>query len=478
MDSQFLAQILSTAEMAASGGARSVPLRPSGPGESPFVDERHRRRFMAACHRAFERAQDQIVVLLEKLAGEADDDERERSELIVRKIADCIAVQMLQYQTHIMRRFCIHERAPGLDMKAIRAALPEANRLNAESRQTFALLADLTTFIHVADILRLDGRDRGRLSLIELKSGKVNEVLLSALERYRPEPESVKRIASDPAIQEGHKKQAVRMLNQKIRVHRAEEFFKKDEGIDPGLGVPIRLSGPIICTRPFDAMIGQLCESARKTGFGAGSVDWCLHIGAGHGPAREEATKRAFSALNHAIAVAAQEQPDGFAAVREEVLAAVGGERDDNLKLIDLFANNLHSMATRPFLVWDVSRSHLADLISGNVRVLAVFNLQKFVWLARHEGANVAFASRRESEQMKAELGASNILTWGHRAMTYPYGDATMFFTTGLFGRIINELMRPLQLVREMLVPSAEGVAEFEAWSKKSSGGKPNAGGR
>src|SRR5260370_23909002 len=103
---------------------------------------------------------------------------------------------MLQYQTHIMRRFCIHPRAPGIDLKTVKAALQEANRLNAESRQTFALLADLTTFIHVADILRLDGRDTGKLSLIELKSGKVNEVLLSALDSYRPEPDAVKRIAS------------------------------------------------------------------------------------------------------------------------------------------------------------------------------------------------------------------------------------------------------------------------------------------
>lgn len=466
MDSKLLSQILSTAEMATNGGARSVPLRPSGPGESPFVDDKHRRRFMAACHRAFERAQEQMVVLLEDLEGETDPEERERSELIIRKIADCIAVQMLQYQTHFMRRFCLHQRAPGLDMKTIKAALPEANRLNAESRQTFALLADLTTFIHVADILRLDGRDRGKLSLIELKTGNVNEVLLSALEHYNPEPESVKRIARDPAIQDRHRKQAVRMMNQKIRVRQAEEFFVKDEGIDPGLGVPIQLSGPMIYTRPFDEMVGQLCEAARGSGFGAGTVDWCFHIGAGHGPTREEATKRASSSLNHAIAVAAQRQPDGFAAVREEVVAAVGGDRDDNFILIDLFGNNLHSIATCPFLVWRVGRSHLADLVSGNIRLVAAFDLQKFVWLARREGAKVDFASRRESEEMKAKFGAINIMTWGHRAITYPYGEATMFFTSALFGRVINDLMRPLQLIREMLLPSPEKVAEFEAWGK------------
>jgi hypothetical protein len=44
-------------------------------------------------------------------------------------------------------------RAPGLDVKTIKSALAEANRLNAQSRQTFALLADLTTFIHAPSTL-------------------------------------------------------------------------------------------------------------------------------------------------------------------------------------------------------------------------------------------------------------------------------------------------------------------------------------
>jgi len=304
------------------------------------------------------------------------------------------------------------------------------------------------------------------VELIELKSGKVNGVLLSALESYTPDPETMRRIATDPAIQPEHKKQAVRMMNQKIRVHRAEEFFTKDEGVDPGLGVPIQLSGPMIVVRPFDAIVDQLCEEAASRGFAAGSIDSCLHVGVGHGCSPEEASRRAFASLNHVIAAEAQNRPEGFQAVQQEVLGAVGSERDDNFKLVDLFANNLHSIATRPFLLWEIKRPHLLDLIAGNTRLLAVFDLQKFFWLARREGANLGFTSRREAEELKREFGSINVMTWGHRAITYPHGEATMYFTTGLFGRIINELMRPLQLVREMLLPSPEKVAEFEAWGK------------
>lgn len=176
--------------------------------------------------------------------------------------------------------------------------------------------------------------------------------------------------------------------------------------------------------------------------------------------------------MNHVIAVESQKRPDGFAAIQQEVVDAVGGERDDNFRLIDLFANNLYSIATRPFLLWEIKQSHLLDIISGNTRLIAVFDLQKFFWLARQEGANLGFTSRREAEQLKKDFGTINVMTWGHRAVTYPYGDATKYFTTGLFGRIINELMRPLQLIREMLLPSPEKVSEFKAWAKKGEANK------
>jgi hypothetical protein len=121
-------------------------------------------------------------------------------------------------------------------------------------------------------------------------------------------------------------------------------------------------------------------------------------------------------------------------------------------------------------LFWGIKRPHLVDLISGNIRLIAVFDLQKFFWLARREGANVQFASRRETEEAKVKFQSINVLPFGHRAITYPYGEMMAFFTTGLFGRIINEQMRPLQLIREMLIPKPDEVADFISWAKRKGG--------
>lgn len=469
MQAKYADKIHSIIDVALNGGIRRVPLRQNSP--TPFIDDRHRRKFFTACHRSFEKAQNEMILLIQEMRENPEKDEAEKIELVIRKIADAIAFMMFQTHTHLMRRLSIHTTAPAIDIETLKRAQLEANKLNHVNRQSFALLADLTTFIHIADILRLDVRSPAKISLIELKSGKVNEILLSALETYKPDPSSLERIASDPAIQEHHRGQAKRIVKQRIRVQRFEDIIQNEEGIDPSLGVPIKLSGPMIQNRPFDSVLDELCDSAKKSGYGGATVDGCLHIGAGYDPDLTHSKKRAFDSINHVLNAALQDRPEGFEAIQKEVVEAVGIDRDDNYKIIDLFANNLHSMATRPFLFWQIKRQHLNDLISGKLRLIAVFDLQKFVWLARREGANVKFASRSETEKAKVKLQTINVMTFGHRAITYPYGEMEAYFSTGLFGRIINELMRPLQLIREMMIPDADEIKEFTAWAKRSGTG-------
>ena len=165
--------------MALESGARVHPIRVNSPN-APFVDERHQADFLKACHRGYEKAQRTVVESISSLRSDStiEDAEREFRELALRRIIDGIAVLLLQNKAHLIRRFVLHDDPPNVEVRTIHEALREADRLDSESRLTFALIADLTTFIHVCDILRIDFRNR-RLSLIELKSGRVNDMLLS-----------------------------------------------------------------------------------------------------------------------------------------------------------------------------------------------------------------------------------------------------------------------------------------------------------
>jgi hypothetical protein len=194
--------------MALESGVRARPIRTKSPSD-PFVDEKHQSEFFKACHHGFEKAQRRIVEMISDLRSDStlDGGEKEFRELTLRKIIDGMAVLLLQNKSHLVRRFILHDEPPTTELDIIKEALAEASRLNSESRLTFALIADLTTFIHVCDILRMDFRDR-RVSLIELKSGRVNEILLSELERYTADNASLGAIDCDKRIDPKHRKQA------------------------------------------------------------------------------------------------------------------------------------------------------------------------------------------------------------------------------------------------------------------------------
>jgi len=145
---------------------RSFPLRTDSPSKL-FTNDKHHRDFLSACHRGYEKAQNSILKAIIELRNNPDlsDHEKTFTELAYRKIIDTIAWAMLKTDTHIIHRFVYQDQPSHIDSLIILEAKKAVHRLNNESRLTFALLADLSTFIHVADVLRIDFRGgtlRGR----------------------------------------------------------------------------------------------------------------------------------------------------------------------------------------------------------------------------------------------------------------------------------------------------------------------------
>lgn len=70
-----------------------------------------------------------------------------------------------------------------------------------------------------------------RLSFIELKSGRVDEMLLDKLEGYEPKEESLKVVEKDPLIEERYRNQARRVLRQKIRIAQIDQTLRTMKGL-------------------------------------------------------------------------------------------------------------------------------------------------------------------------------------------------------------------------------------------------------
>jgi hypothetical protein len=216
-------------------------------------------------------------------------------------VADGIAMTLLSDKAYMARRLALFDRPPPINLETLRKALPEARRLNEESRAAFALLTDLTTFIHVADIVRIDFRPFAtRISFVELKSGRVNEMLLEELDRFEPTPEHIAAIDKDVRIDARHKAQAKRMLRQQMRVAQVRKVMDTDTGIDIKLHRPIQLTEKAVLTDYYDGFLSAVISEAEKSGIGAGTVSGTIHLGAGRADSPEEADLRAKFAVSQA----------------------------------------------------------------------------------------------------------------------------------------------------------------------------------
>jgi len=319
--------------IARESGIRAVPVETDG--DTPaFRDQDHVYRFLAACHGGYREAQRRVVVMLTELADDASLSLAERADrtMLLRRALDGIAWLILRTQGHVVRRLADHDEPPPVQISTIAAALAEAERLNDENEVAFALLADLTTFIHVADILRADfRRTPAHVSFIELKSGRVNDMLMDALAHYGPTPAAIAQLERDPNIDAAHLSQAKRMMRQKIRLAQVGEVLKTDDGIDLRHDMPIRLPAPIIEVSYYDDLIQQLCDNAAVDDVASGVAGFCIHLSVAASDTPEASRQAAFDQLKRAIAYQREVGPAGVNAV-----AVYGIDRQQHLRPYDL----------------------------------------------------------------------------------------------------------------------------------------------
>lgn len=434
--------------MGLHSGALNVPLAGNSP-ETAFRDKTHWRKFLQSCHRGYEKAQSRVVELIGRIETDSAIavEERAEQELLLRKIIDGIAVALFMGKSHMLRRLVFHRRPPKVSVTTLKETLEAATRLNSQSRLTFALVADLTTFIHVCDIVRIDFReDERRVSLIELKSGRVNEMLMSHLERYEPTEEAIAQIANDPLIPApGHRSQAQRMLRQKMRLAQVQEVISTDSGTDIKTKRPIKLSQDEVTGTVYDKFLNDLLDQAHNNGASAGVVNYCVHIGVGYSDDPESASRRASKAVDFAVKTHLSKPPDGFLSVLAETTNLIPD--DELVKGSELLASNLAAMS-RPFTHWGISKENLMDFAKGKLIVFSAFDVSSFIWLARDCGLDMRFSSRAEAARLTQDIGSAEIATWGNRALCWGVRDSMSFVGSGLISRFINDLTNPLPFLQ------------------------------
>ena len=440
-----------------------------------------RNRFMRSCHYGYDRAQQKIGALVSDLQIEIDEKKSELKclrrvrnkggikvisgllavlngrQLILRRILDTILWSLLQRETWIVKRLIVENRIRPPDPKVISKTVKLASEWNKASRYRFYLVSDLTTFCQIGDLVGIDltQESEKRWTVIELKEGKVNEIL-SGLIEGKTEPLSDEEYDQiKMKLNSGAAKQAKRMVNQQKRMKEFWNFVTRDKGVDPLIKKEVQLiPGPPVVAEDYDTGLRKIIDAATSEGAGAITIDKCLHLFATTSELleRENAKEALIHVFFHMV------KPDFkcclFQANKEEEIFLLKNFTPP----MDLVAANVRALWGNPFFFWPVEKERLLDLAFGRIRVFCFFDIEQFFNMAKESGLKVSWANECDIDNEYRSVafripGFSEVFgikVEGSDGLTH-------ILLSGFFARVINEQMRPNQLLDLILHQQRKG---------------------
>jgi hypothetical protein len=262
-----------------------------------------RRVFLQKCHYGFDLAQRQIgrlVVEYERriraLEAKLKDLRRERDpqartvkglvgvlesrQLVLRRILDSMLYTILGSDTSVQRRLTSNEEIRGIDPDVVAHTLEIAAERNKADRSRFNIVADLTTVVHYGDLLEVDksARKDRQWRLIELKEGKVNELIAAELLAKGSAPTESAIEAMQAAHGPAVAKQARRVVRQQQRLAQLDEIIDTDVGVEPSTGELIARFPEVIRLTGFIPAIRAAYGQSLICGVGAAEISPCITL--------------------------------------------------------------------------------------------------------------------------------------------------------------------------------------------------------
>jgi hypothetical protein len=457
-------------------------LEKNGYSQSDFENNPSvRRAYLRACHYGYDLAQRQIAKLViemeegvARLTVELKEHRRNRNveaknvmrrlhiirnrQLTLRKLVDSILFAMIRQKNWLFRRFTINLGVNQIDPTVLNRAVQVAVDRNREDRMKFNLVSDLSTVVQIGDLIEVDATPQGggNWKVIELKEGKMNEVLSGLVGREEVSKDIIAGIRStlgDKAANQAH-----RMVKQIRRMRELERIVETDRGLDPLSQIETLMTPDTLAVDDYYAEIEKTYERAKQKGVAALEISGCLRIvaiaedKAKHGD-RGIAAHQFFHMGNGERECALVQ--GGNTASRSEEIAL--------LKKVPYFVKlveyNLNVPMADPVFNWPNS-TMVFDLVMDRVRIFVQFDVEAFFRLAKGHGINMRWLQGKEAEKIrKFSMRFPGTDAWGVLA-ELPDGHRQTLMA-GFLARPYMNFATPLQMI-EMIKRWPEQMTKID----------------
>lgn len=343
---------------------------------------------------------------------------------VMRRMIDSIAWAMLHFEHSTIRRLIVKGAHTNFSAQNIKDSIPTLSLYNQNDHH-IAICCDLTTFIHVGDILLYDAKN-GRTLFVELKSGDKN-IALSGLATIAIEAKC-KAFENElkKELSETDNKHFERLRKQAKVGKTVVDTINNEKGTDHNTGAGVTIFPTTYEPQSYSPIIKKCYEQLSDTkSWAIETVDECLHIGI-------------YNNNDQAFV--------GFNAWMDLI-----GCKSQIYNIMDSF----RIPTSTPFASLSLPTELLEKMILGEISLILCLDIKAFVYLANSMFPNFfSYASKKITA--KADQEYTQPLKLEGKAVQGPEGA---IIGQGVSDRILFDLLTPKQALK-MLKQMMDGREE------------------
>jgi len=404
-------------------------------------DSLERIKFMVLVHEGWKKAQnlviaeilamqDELLIINKKIKRynknrrrKQANDLKKATKLInsrinkLKKSIDAIIWQIFSHEDHLLKRLFLNDSIDNINRATLRQTL-EFTDVENKKPSSLAICCDLSTFVHVGDVLLLD-LSEDKLALIELKEGERNLKLHDVLTQFYQTGCERNLFYNTRDFGEKDFKQLDRMAKQQWRMSQFKKVAEDGEGIDISSNKKVNVPDERTIVDGYETEIIRMYEDLEKgKNWAIATIDGCLHLGL---------------YKDHRLAF-------GFEAWMSEL--AIDSKKIDYLNVFSI------PLACPPFAQM-LPDDLILKLSTEKYKLLLCLDIP--TWIKKTNEANIfpgelVFETPKKSRKLKME--SRELVDYKGKLIKYVEGDTEGYVGYGILMKIFFRHYEPISALR------------------------------
>ena len=194
---------------------------------------------------------------------------------------NAIVWTIFNLQHHIVRRFFLRPDINNIEKYTLFKTFQFIDEVNEDPNKC-AICCDLTTFMHIGDVLIIDllKKNESPISLVELKEGDVNNKCQDILSQFYQTECPRNLYFNTRNLEKGELNQLKRMARQQWRSAQALSSINTGEGVDISTEEKLTIPDEEFIIESYDEIIFEMFnELSNEKSWSIRDIDNCLFLG-------------------------------------------------------------------------------------------------------------------------------------------------------------------------------------------------------